>query len=105
MRIVLDTNCLIQSVPEKSIYHDVWLSFERGENTMCITNEILEEYTEILQRLTDVETAEVVVRSLINSSFVEFITPYYHFNLITTDPDDNKFVVGSLSIYRCAIVG
>jgi len=92
MRIVLDTNCLIQSVPEKSIYHDVWLSFERGENTMCITNEILEEYTEILQRLTDVETAEVVVRSLINSSFVEFITPYYHFNLITTDPDDNKFV-------------
>lgn len=72
---------------------------------MCITNEILEEYTEILQRLTDVETAEVVVRSLINSSFVEFITPYYHFNLITTDPDDNKFVAGSLSIYRCAIVG
>ena len=92
MRIVLDTNCLIQSVPEKSFYHDVWLSFERGENTMCITNEILEEYTEILQRLTDVETAEVVVRSLINSSFVEFITPYYHFNLIATDPDDNKFV-------------
>lgn len=92
MRIVLDTNCLIQSVPEKSIYHDVWLSFERGENTICITNEILEEYTEILQRLTDLETAEVVVRSLINSSFVEFITPYYHFNLITTDPDDNKFV-------------
>lgn len=92
MRIVLDTNCLIQSVPEKSIYHDVWLSFERGENTMCITNEILEEYTEILQRLTDVETAEVVVRTLINSSFVEFITPFYHFNLITTDPDDNKFV-------------
>ena len=23
---------------------------------------------------------------------MEFITPYFHFNLITADPDDNKFV-------------
>ena len=27
-----------------------------------------------------------------NSKFVELITPYYNFGLITQDPDDNKFV-------------
>lgn len=44
MRIVLDTNCLIQSVSPRSIYHEVWLSVVDGRNTLCVTNEILEEY-------------------------------------------------------------
>ena len=92
MKIVLDTNCLIQSIPEKSPCHGVWLSFEKGDNTLCISNEILEEYEEILERLTDSITTELVIRAIINSPFVEFITPYFHFNLITVDPDDNKFV-------------
>lgn len=45
MRLVLDTNCLIQVIPSRSRYHSVWQSFERGENTLCVSNEILEEYT------------------------------------------------------------
>lgn len=53
---------------------------------------------EILQRLTDYETAEVVAKTIVNSPFVEFVTPYYHFDLIKQDPDDNKFV-------DCAIAG
>ena len=92
MKIVLDTNCLIQSIPEKSPYHGVWLSFEKGDNTLCLSNEILEEYEEILERLTDSVTTELVIRAIINSPYVEFVTPYFHFNLITVDPDDNKFV-------------
>lgn len=92
MRIVLDTNCLIQSIPEHSRYHEVWQSLVKGENTLCVSNEIIEEYMEILQRLTDNETAELVVKTIVNSPFVEFVTPYYHFELIKADPDDNKFV-------------
>ena len=57
MKIVLDTNSLIQSVPRQSRYHSVWQSLVDGENVLCVTNEILEEYVEILQRLTDYETA------------------------------------------------
>ncbi|MBQ9363771.1 MAG: putative toxin-antitoxin system toxin component, PIN family [Bacteroidaceae bacterium] len=98
MRIVLDTNALIQSIPPKSRYHAVWRSFLDGTNTLCVSNEILEEYTEILQKLTDVETAELVASTIINSPFVEFITPFYHFEMIQADPDDNKFV-------DCAIAG
>ena len=42
-RIVLDTNCLIQSIPYKSRYHKVWMSFVKGENTLCVSNEIIEK--------------------------------------------------------------
>lgn len=92
MRIVLDTNCLIQSVSPRSRYYAVWESLVNGQNTLCVSNEIIMEYLEILQRLTDHDTAEAVVKTIINSKFVEFITPYYHFEIITQDPDDNKFV-------------
>ena len=92
MRIVLDTNCLIQSIPQKSPFRAVWESFVSGENILCVSNAIIEEYMEILQRLTDDYTAALVIKTIIESPFVEFITPYYQFNLITADPDDNKFV-------------
>ena len=68
-----------------------------GKNKLCVSNEILEEYIEILQRLTDNETAEYVVKTILNSPFVELITPFYHFNLIIVDPDDNKFVACAIS--------
>ena len=92
MKIVLDTNSLIQSVPRQSRYHVVWESLVRGEHILCVTNEILEEYVEVLQRLTDYETAELIVKTIVNSPFVELVTPYYHFEMIKADPDDNKFV-------------
>jgi putative PIN family toxin of toxin-antitoxin system len=96
-KLVLGTNCLIQSIPQRSRYHVLWQSFVDGKNKLCVSNEILEEYIEILQRLTDNETAEYVVKTILNSPFVELITPFYHFNLITVDPDDNKFVDCAIS--------
>ena len=92
MKIVLDTNSLIQSVPRQSRYHIIWEYLVKGEYVLCVSNEILEEYLEILQRLTDYETAELIVKTIVNSPFVELITPYYHFQMIQADPDDNKFV-------------
>lgn len=92
MKIVLDTNCLIQSIPRQSRYRSVWDSLKRGEHILCVSTDILEEYVEILQRLTDYETAELIVKTIINSPFVELVTPYYHFEMIKAYPDDNKFV-------------
>lgn len=92
MRIVLDTNCLIQSVSPRSRYYAVWESLVSGQNTLCVTNEIITEYLEILQRLTDYDTAEAIIKTFINSPFAEFVTPFYNFELIKQDPDDNKFV-------------
>ena len=96
-RIVLDTYCLIQSIPRRSRYLAVWQSFVIGLNTLCVSNEIIEEYSEILQRLTDETTADYVIKTILNSPFVEFVTPYFHFGLITADADDNKFVDCAIS--------
>ena len=97
-RIVLDTNSLIQSIPPKSKFHKIWKSFLDGTNELCVSTEILTEYEEILQRLTDVQTAKYVIELIINNPYTRFITPYYRFNLIQADLDDNKFV-------DCAISG
>ena len=96
-RIVLDTNSLIQSIPPRSIYHAIWQSFLDGTNTLCVSTEILAEYEEILQRLTNVDTAQLVIELIVNNPYTLMFSPYYHFELITSDPDDNKFV-------DCAIV-
>lgn len=98
MRIVLDTNCLIQSIPSHSTYRRIWDSILAGQNVLCLSNEIIEEYSEILTKLTSKETAVIVLNAILNSPYVEFITPYYRFNMIQADPDDNKFV-------DCAIAG
>ena len=91
-RLVLDTNCLIQIVSPRSKYHSLWMSFVRGENELCVSNEIIDEYLEILQKLTSVEVAEYIVKTIINSPFVVFKDLFYKFDLIQTDKDDNKFV-------------
>lgn len=91
-RLVLDTNCLIQIVSPRSKHHSLWESFVRGEHILCVSNEIIEEYIEIMQKLMGLEVAEYVIKTILNSNFVENITPYYHFNLIIADKDDNKFV-------------
>ncbi len=91
-RLVLDTNCLIQIVSPRSKYHSLWVSFVRGENELCVSNEIIDEYLEILQKLTNIEVAEYIVKTIINSPFVVFKNPFYKFDLIQADKDDNKFV-------------
>ena len=91
-RIVLDTNCLISSLSRSSDYYNVWYGLHKGKYMLCVSNEILTEYQEIIAKKTTPLIAENVIQFLINSAFVEFVTPYFHFNLITSDPDDNKFV-------------
>ena len=91
-KIVLDTNALIQCLPNKSPYRKIWNSIIEGKSFLCVSNEILEEYEEILGRMYGRKIAELALLAIINRPSVIFITPYYHFHLIEADPDDNKFV-------------
>lgn len=91
-RIVLDTNCLIVSLPSKSPYHKIWEDFINGKYTLCVSNEILTEYEEILSRKTNSIFANNVIKTILNKQNVEKIDPQYDFRLIEVDPDDNKFV-------------
>ena len=90
--LVVDTNSLIQSLPRRSRYHDLWLSFFDGRNKMCVSNEILEEYEEILERKTSHDLASTVIKTILNNPYTLLISPYFRFDLISSDPDDNKFV-------------
>lgn len=63
-RLVLDTNCLIQIVSPRSKYHSLWDSFVRGENTLCVSNEIIEEYVEIMQKLIENPLMDSLKRSI-----------------------------------------
>jgi putative PIN family toxin of toxin-antitoxin system len=91
-RYVLDTNSLIQVLPRRSKYRFIWNRILDGEDQLCVTTEILEEYLEILTKLTNESVARNTIELIINNPSTVFITTYYHFNLITADPDDNKFV-------------
>lgn len=97
-RIVLDTNCLIAALPSRSIYHKVWTDFVYGKYILCVSNEILTEYEEIIARKTNSVFANNVIKTILNQRNVIKIDPQYDFRLIEADPDDNKFV-------NCAICG
>jgi len=90
--IVLDTNCLLASLSRNKEEYVIWKSLQNGKFNLCVTNEILNEYTEVLQRNISPTIAENVMFLLLNLDNVVFIDTYFQFNLITSDPDDNKFV-------------
>lgn len=46
---------------------------------------------------TSIEISKLVIDVILNSPYTLFFTPYYNFNLIKIDPDDNKYV-------DCAVV-
>ena len=92
MKIVLDTNCLVSIIMPGSYNNDVWQAFRNAKYVLCITNEILFEYHEILAKRYNNLIANTVLKELIESPNVEHINPTFRFNLITADPDDNKFV-------------
>ena len=63
-----------------------------GEYTLCVTNEIIEEYVEVIGRNISERAAESVVYIIMTRSNVLHIDPHFRFGLIEADPDDNKFV-------------
>jgi len=96
-KIVLDTNCLLACVATKSAYHKIWTAFLKEDFILCVSNEIMNEYEEVLAKKTSPIFADMIIQIILNSENVVFAHPTFRFGLITTDYDDNKFV-------DCAIV-
>ena len=91
-RVVLDTNSLLSSLSRRGSAYPVWKGFQEGRYTLCLTNEILEEYEEVIARKTKPEVARNVIDFIMKQRNVELIDPFFRMELITADPDDNKFV-------------
>lgn len=92
MRIVLDTNCLLASLSRHSEYYPVWKGLQTGQYVLCLSNDILNEYEEIIGRKTSTEVAKNVVGLLLKSKNVEFVDAFFKWRLIEADHDDDKFV-------------
>ena len=90
--VVIDTNCLLQIIARKSPYRPIWDAFLAGRFDLGVTNEILNEYQEILGQQITPTVAENVVLLILNQMNVQLVDPHFRMGLITADPDDNKFV-------------
>ncbi len=91
-RVILDTNILLVSIPTKSEYHWIFEMLVNENYDLFISNDILSEYEEILDSKTKPEIKTAVIDFLITADNVYKTFPYFKWNLITVDPDDNKFV-------------
>lgn len=90
--VVIDTNCLLQIIARRSPYRPIWDAFLAGRFDLCVSNEILEEYQEILEQQITNSVAENIVLLILNQKNVRLVDPHFRMGLITSDPDDNKFV-------------
>ena len=71
-RIVLDTNSLVQCIAPRSRYRRIWDSYVEGDYVLCVSNEILNEYEEILERLAGVEVSKYAIEAILNSPHTVF---------------------------------
>jgi len=90
--IVLDTNVLVMSISPKSSYRRIWDGFMRGEYVLCISNEIIEEYAEMLARLVNPSVSDYIIDAILTRDNIRLVEPHFRWRLIVEDPDDDKFV-------------
>ena len=76
----------------------MWDAFRRRTFALCYSTEILQEYEELLLRFYSPSFASLIVEMLIKSPNIIQTIPYYKWNLISADPDDNKFVDCALNV-------
>lgn len=92
LKIVLDTNILLAIIGRASPFRWLFDGLIQGQIRLCITNEILLEYHEVIARKTNAQVADNLINFLAISPHVEKTDIFFQFHLISQDADDNKFV-------------
>lgn len=98
MTVVLDCNVIVMCLTSRSPYHGIYQSLINGKYNLAVTTEIVLEYEEIIQHKYGIATANAFIKLLKELPNVHYITSWYKWQLIKTDPDDNKYC-------DCAIAG
>ena len=91
IRAVIDTNVLRKTLKRSNAEFFIYQAFESELFEWVVSTEILNEYEEKLIEFYSVKTANLVLEILCNANNVVFTEPYYRWNTIIDDPDDNKF--------------
>ena len=93
LKVVIDTNVFISSffggIPREII--DYW---KKGEITLCLSQEIIEEYIEVLNRLglKDKNEIQNLTKLFAEGYHAIFTAKTPDIEVIGDDPDDNKFI-------------
>jgi uncharacterized protein len=90
MKVVIDTNIFLVAISRKSPFHWIFEELILGKFKLCLTNEILSEYEEIIGFHMGIDAANATLKVLMELGNVEKVDIYFRWNLIK-DADDNKF--------------
>lgn len=98
MTVAIDCNIFVMCLTSHSPYHLIYKSLINNEFRLVVSADILLEYEEVIQQKYSVPTANALVTLLGELENVDYIHPNFRWQLITKDPDDNKYC-------DCAIAG
>jgi putative PIN family toxin of toxin-antitoxin system len=98
LTIVLDTNVFLVSLARGFKYYWIFEALLDNRFNLCVSNEILTEYEEIIEKRYGINKTSATLDFLLLLPNVLEVTPFYLWQLIEKDKDDNKFV-------DCAIAG
>lgn len=91
LRIVLDTNALLRCISRRSEYAIVLDKLYEKAYELCLSSDILLEYEEKIAEIFSKETAELLIGAFTLLDNIKKSDIHFHLNLISVDPDDNKF--------------
>ncbi|HEY6171485.1 MAG TPA: putative toxin-antitoxin system toxin component, PIN family [Candidatus Kapabacteria bacterium] len=98
MRVVIDTNVIISSFfggnPAK-----ILALLDSGVIHLCASQEIIDEYFEILERMKRThEEIEKFGSYLLNADTIDHISYTPKLSVVKEDPDDDKFIECAVSL-------
>ncbi len=97
MKVFIDTNMLLMSIPKISNYRPIFGGLLKANYNLAISEKILQEYKEIIGRKTTEDIAQNLSELITQLDNVKKTEIYFRWNLITAEPDDNKFVDCAIS--------
>jgi len=105
MKVVIDTNIFVSSVfggnPRRII--DLW---KKGEITLCLSKDTLDEYIDVLQRvgLKDENEIKELLSLFAKGLNILFTTKTPHIRAVKDDPDDDKFIECAVALKAEVII-
>ena len=92
MKIVIDTNALVATLPKISPYRLIINKIFTEEIELFVSTAIILEYQEVITFKTNATVAHNFLEFVLNLPSVRRLEAPFQWWLITADPDDNKFV-------------
>ncbi|MDX2046619.1 MAG: putative toxin-antitoxin system toxin component, PIN family [Chitinophagaceae bacterium] len=97
MTVVIDCNVLVMCLTSRSPWHIIYQSLIAGKYNLAITDEIVLEYEETIQKKYGITTANAFISLLSELPNVFYLNTYYRWQLIEADADDNKYCDGAVA--------